>query len=86
MTPFMTVAAIIGGALLLVAAAIVLVLRLQCYRVSRRKRHKSGQERSSSPVSKVDQGGSGSGDSDEKNPDVIPQPDTGQRSDKLLPF
>ncbi|KAK6638617.1 hypothetical protein RUM43_006884 [Polyplax serrata] len=76
MTPLITIAGIIGGALLLMALAIALVLRLQCYRANRRKRHKSGQDSTSSPVSKLDQSGCASGDSDEKNPDVIPQPDT----------
>lgn len=78
MTPLITIAGIIGGALLLMALAIALVLRLQCYRANRRKRHKSGQDSTSSPVSKLDQSGCASGDSDEKNPDVIPQPDTGR--------
>lgn len=82
MTPLMTVAAIVGGALLLVAAAIALVLRLQCSRTGRRKRHKSGQEAGGSPASKLDQSGCDSGDSDEKNPDIIPQPDTGKCSCK----
>lgn len=77
MTPLMTVAAIVGGALLLVVASILLVLRLQCTAGGRRKRRKSSQEAVGSPANKLDQSGCDSADSDEKNPDIIPQPDTG---------
>lgn len=60
----------------------------------RRKRHKAaaqdqrttgsggggsgGEKSGSSPINKLDPGGTESGDSDEKNPDVIPQPSTGK--------
>lgn len=76
MTPLMTVAAIVGGALLLVVIAIALVLRLQCTRAGA-KRRKNAPDGGGSPASKLDQSGCDSGDSDEKNPDIIPQPDTG---------
>ncbi|XP_063232136.1 hemicentin-1-like [Bacillus rossius redtenbacheri] len=86
-TPMMSVLVGIFTALVIVAVVIVLVLRLQCSRnEDRRKRHKAAEQRcggssgssgdkgGSSPVSKLDPGGNESGDSDEKNPDIIPQP------------
>ena len=75
MTPLMTVVSIIGGAFLLVAIAIVLVLRIQCYRARRRKKHKICHQSNVSLNFKLDQ--NGPGDSDEKNPDVIPLSNTG---------
>ncbi|KAL0269902.1 UNVERIFIED_CONTAM: hypothetical protein PYX00_007485 [Menopon gallinae] len=83
MTPLMTVAAIVGGALLLVVASIFLVLRLQCTVGGRRKRRKSSQDAAGSPANKLDQSGCDSADSDEKNPDIIPQPDTVEEEDRM---
>ncbi|PSN53391.1 hypothetical protein C0J52_03815 [Blattella germanica] len=37
----------------------------------------NGDKGGSSPINKLDPGGTESGDSDEKNPDIIPQPSTG---------
>jgi len=37
-----------------------------------------GDKGGSSPINKLDPGGTESGDSDEKNPDIIPQPSTGK--------
>jgi len=37
-----------------------------------------GDKGGSSPINKLDPGGTESGDSDEKNPDIIPQPNTGK--------
>nr|CAD7194808.1 unnamed protein product [Timema douglasi] len=89
-TPMMSVLIGIVSALFIVAVVIVVVLRLQCsHNEDRRKRHKaaaaeargtgsggSGDKGSSSPINKLDPGGTESGDSDEKNPDIIPQPST----------
>ncbi|CAG2053490.1 unnamed protein product [Timema podura] len=89
-TPMMSVLIGIVSALFIVAVVIVVVLRLQCsHNEDRRKRHKaaaaeargtgsggSGDKGGSSPINKLDPGGTESGDSDEKNPDIIPQPST----------
>ncbi|KAJ8873987.1 hypothetical protein PR048_024827 [Dryococelus australis] len=92
-TPMMSVLIGIFAALIIVAAVIVVVLRLQCSRnEDRRKRHKaaaaeqrcggssgsSGDKGGSSPINKLDPGGNESGDSDDKNPDIIPQPCSGE--------
>ena len=37
-----------------------------------------GDKGGSSPINKLDPGGTESGDSDEKNPDIIPQPNNGK--------
>lgn len=37
-----------------------------------------GEKGGSSPINKLDPGGTESGDSDEKNPDIIPQPSNGK--------
>lgn len=73
----MTIAALSGGALVLIISAIALILRLRRSRAGRRKNYKSGQEVGSVAGNKMDQSGCDSGDSDEKNPDVIPQPVSG---------
>lgn len=76
----MTIAALGGGALVLVISVIALFLRLKrsSNRGGRRKSQKNGQDVGGvTSGSKLDQSGCDSGDSDEKNPDVIPQPVTG---------
>lgn len=91
-TPIMSVVTGVVSALFIVACVVAGVLRLQCSRnESRRKRHKleqrtrsaSGslcaQDKPASP-SKLDPSGDSGGDSDEKNPDVIPQPVGGKGS------
>ncbi|XP_075223884.1 nephrin-like, partial [Lycorma delicatula] len=87
-TPIMSVVIGVVSAMFLVACVVATVLRLQCSRnEGRRKRNKleararstsgslSGADKSSSsPINKLDPGGDSGGDSDEKNPDIIPQP------------
>ncbi|XP_046658942.1 nephrin-like [Homalodisca vitripennis] len=94
-TPIMSVVTGVVSALFIVACVVAAVLRLQCSRnEGRRKRHKLDQRtRSASgslcatsdkPVSpsKLDPSADSGGDSDEKNPDVIPQPVGGLESDE----
>jgi hypothetical protein len=45
-----------------------------------------GDKGGSSPINKLDPGGTESGDSDEKNPDIIPQPTTGKSCKIILAY
>ena len=45
-----------------------------------------GDKGGSSPINQLDPGGTESGDSDEKNPDIIPQPGTGNSSFTTISF
>lgn len=94
-TPIMSVVTGVVSALFIVACVVAAVLRLQCSRnEGRRKRHKYLEQRTrstsgsiSAPVDKPaspnkhDPSGDSGGDSDEKNPDIIPQPASGVDSD-----
>ncbi|RZF47471.1 hypothetical protein LSTR_LSTR007398, partial [Laodelphax striatellus] len=87
-TPVMSVVVGVVSAMFLVACIVAVVLRVQSSRSEeRRKRHKfdarvrsasgslsGGDKSQSSPINKLDPGGDSGGDSDEKNPDIIPQP------------
>lgn len=81
LSPLMTIAALSGGALVLIISTVALILRFRRSRAGRRKNYKSSQEIAGSTGNKLDQSGCDSGDSDEKNPDVIPQPVSGCRND-----
>lgn len=95
-TPFMSVVIGIVSALFIVACVVAAALRLQCSRnQGRRKRLKFDQRTRSTSGSlcaadkppspcKLDPQGDSGGDSDEKNPDVIPQPIGGKYTNMLL--
>lgn len=88
----MSVVTGVVSALFIVACVVAAVLRLQCSRnEGRRKRHKYLEQRTrstsgsiSAPVDKPaspnkhDPSADSGGDSDEKNPDIIPQPASGE--------
>lgn len=95
-TPLLSIIVGIISTLVIVALVVIVVLRLQCARNRPRKTHKirngassegsisgtiSSDKGNTSPISKHDSSGGDGNDSDEKNPDIIPQPDTDDRVD-----
>lgn len=79
LNPLISIAIGIGAAILIGSCAIILVLRITCGRRNRRKEvHQNTNVRVSSPGPSIKSVGSKDYDgneSDEKNPDVIPDED-----------
>ncbi|XP_044729672.1 protein turtle-like [Chrysoperla carnea] len=86
-TPMMSVLIGVISALLIVALVVIIVLRFQCTQTAdgrRNKRHKVQRNAGGSPISKHDSSAGDGNESDEKNPDIIPQPvDSDEQTDFL---
>lgn len=76
LNPLIGIAIGIGAAILIGICAVILALRITCGRRNRRKEHHNTTVRVASPGPSIKSGGSKDYDgneSDEKNPDVIPE-------------